>query len=253
MVIPYLKTPQATYAVLFALLAMHLTFNYLAVRGVAMRALNRQRAQIAWDLWTERQLRAAPAPEEVAKHEWLFVNPTAIVDEGGRCRGMCSFAVASSDLAVPRVKGSTLPVSLEVVEREKYVFLWKERRQGKTAHSWHPLLWCAEPLVIVASQHHVTIALKRGYSVHDALKAWLHVLQAVRGRAGDGFQPTVSKPVDDGGVIEFRQLFERFSRQMQEAGWRMEDGLLLTGTPRAVDVEEISGSQSGAIEDKKTI
>ncbi|TBU51334.1 vitamin B6 photo-protection and homoeostasis-domain-containing protein [Dichomitus squalens] len=47
-VVHYVHSAQATYAVLFALVFFHLAFNYMAVRVISMRYFNRQRASIAW-------------------------------------------------------------------------------------------------------------------------------------------------------------------------------------------------------------
>ncbi|EED77179.1 predicted protein, partial [Postia placenta Mad-698-R] len=45
-VMHYVHSTRATYVVLFALIALHLFCNYLAVRVVVFRSLNRQRASI---------------------------------------------------------------------------------------------------------------------------------------------------------------------------------------------------------------
>ncbi|KAE9384108.1 DUF647-domain-containing protein, partial [Gymnopus androsaceus JB14] len=59
--VPYLTTPSLTYAVLFVMVFLHLLINYLAVRGVIFRTLNRQRACLAWMAFKfERGLMATP-------------------------------------------------------------------------------------------------------------------------------------------------------------------------------------------------
>ncbi len=47
-VLKYVHTARATYIVLFGLIFCHLAANFIAVRVIAMRAFNRQRASIAW-------------------------------------------------------------------------------------------------------------------------------------------------------------------------------------------------------------
>lgn len=55
--LPYVSTVQSTYIVLFFLLACHLGANYIAVRGLTLRTLNRQRATIAWTRFRGDQFR----------------------------------------------------------------------------------------------------------------------------------------------------------------------------------------------------
>ncbi|KIK61622.1 hypothetical protein GYMLUDRAFT_137306, partial [Collybiopsis luxurians FD-317 M1] len=60
--VPYLTTPWSTYTVLFLMVFLHLFINYLGVRGVVFRSLNRQRACLAWmSFKSDRSLQITPS------------------------------------------------------------------------------------------------------------------------------------------------------------------------------------------------
>lgn len=48
MMMSYLHTPTRTYTVVAILLILHVWINYVAVRVVVMKSLNRQRTTILW-------------------------------------------------------------------------------------------------------------------------------------------------------------------------------------------------------------
>ncbi|KIM36697.1 hypothetical protein M413DRAFT_77955, partial [Hebeloma cylindrosporum] len=72
LIVPYITTPWATYGSLFSLVALHLIINYLGVRGLVLRSLNRQRLAIAWIMYRNSERSSVPTPPEVAKRERIF-------------------------------------------------------------------------------------------------------------------------------------------------------------------------------------
>ncbi|EIN09022.1 DUF647-domain-containing protein [Punctularia strigosozonata HHB-11173 SS5] len=244
----YIGTPGATYAALCALLGAHLALNYLAVRAVAMRTLTRQRASIAWRVWMERGAGAAPTPEEVAEREGLLADPTLIADGTGRRLGRCSFGGARSQGFIATTgKDSAMVSTSRLIEAARY---------------W--LLIDSKPGSIPTA----TILLKRVYGPEDLLKAWVHALRAVQDRRAEsslqsgargpqtfnhGHGPDSAGHTDHDEGNDSERLFERFAARMRDAGWRVDDGLLLPGTPDAVDLEVVSEVLgANAAEAKKT-
>lgn len=53
MLMPYLHTSERTHTVVAVLLVLHVWINYVAVRVVVMKTLNRQRATILWAAYSE--------------------------------------------------------------------------------------------------------------------------------------------------------------------------------------------------------
>lgn len=74
MVVSYISTPLATWVSLIILLTIHLGTNYLAVRSVSMRTINRQRANIIFNKYMSSRhgSRRMLIPEEVSQLERIF-------------------------------------------------------------------------------------------------------------------------------------------------------------------------------------
>ena len=56
MLMPYLHTSERTYTTVAVLLILHIWINYVAVRAVVMKTLNRQRTTILWASYSERMV-----------------------------------------------------------------------------------------------------------------------------------------------------------------------------------------------------
>ncbi|KAL0569071.1 hypothetical protein V5O48_012898 [Marasmius crinis-equi] len=174
LVVPYLTTPFSTYSTLLLLVMLHLGINYLAVRGVILRTLNRQRAALAWCMYrgpiqpTEHCPRA-PRPGDVAQIESIFHRPEVILDDSGTPLGHCSIGssigtVLSQSMSIPTVVFDTL-------KNEKYV-LWFDPKC--LSHRSSP----DSPVVI--GTPHIHIFLKEGHRSFDHLRAWLHAIEVAR-------------------------------------------------------------------------
>ncbi|KAF8862305.1 DUF647-domain-containing protein [Acephala macrosclerotiorum] len=106
-VVSHISSKWATWTAMIFLLAIHLGTNYLAVRAVCMRTLNRQRANLAFSVGldevekfgntsTERRIalekRKGPTPNEVRLQERVFERD-GVLRWGGKVLGYCRIGV----------------------------------------------------------------------------------------------------------------------------------------------------------------
>ena len=86
---------------LIFLLGVHLGTNYLAVRAVTMRTLNRQRANLAFSLFLSSQTsgiprKSFPTPDEVSLMERIFERDGVLRWKGAEVLGYCEIGVSMS-------------------------------------------------------------------------------------------------------------------------------------------------------------
>ncbi|KAG7097887.1 hypothetical protein E1B28_005200 [Marasmius oreades] len=173
-IVPYLTTPFSTYFALCLLVFLHLCINFFAVRGVALRTLNRQRASIAWSIYQgpiETNSGAtnhdAPSPVDVARMERIFHRPNIIRDITGEVLGRCTVGCSLGS-------GGVIPRTIfDLFEDDKYV-LW-----------FHPSCLSSTTTpdsseTVVFGKPHLLVFLKDGHRPSDQLKAWLHAVEVVR-------------------------------------------------------------------------
>src|ERR1700709_2496622 len=89
-VVSHISTPWATWTAMIALLAIHLGTNYLAVRAVSMRTLNRQRANLVFSALLEdhytvgkEHVKPFPTPEQISIQERVFERDGVLRWKGG--------------------------------------------------------------------------------------------------------------------------------------------------------------------------
>jgi hypothetical protein len=102
-VVSHISSQSATWSAMIFLLAIHLGTNYLAVRAVSMRTLNRQRANLAISNWLgegprsngdelRRELQAL-SPEQVSAQERVFERDGVLRWKGKEVLGYCRLGV----------------------------------------------------------------------------------------------------------------------------------------------------------------
>lgn len=238
LIVPHLTTPWTTYTTLIFLVGLHLTINYIGVRGLVLRTLNGQRTWIAWSAYMHTQPGRAPTPVEVASLERIFERPGAFRDSrSGVLLGHCAIGSSFSEI----LSGPIPPRLLELFKNERYL-LWFDRRC---------LLRPESPSVEGFLRLH--ICLKDGYNTEDQLKAW--ILAAELCRVIPARRDT-SDGIDALGLLEetYRKVVELvpdFVEKMQALGWNTHDCALLSGSPVAV-VLSVENAPSEATESKKT-
>ncbi|KAJ3919975.1 root UVB sensitive family, partial [Lentinula edodes] len=90
MTMPYLTTPWSTYTVLFFMVFFHLLINYIAVRGVIFRSLNRQRACLAWMAFKSK-CDSINTPTYLASLECILISSDTILSlPSGTAIGRCN-------------------------------------------------------------------------------------------------------------------------------------------------------------------
>ena len=102
LVVSYISSKWATWTAMIFLLAIHLGTNYIAVRAVCMRTLNRQRANLVFSSILEQNggEKAAsleglkiPTPEEVRLRERVFERD-GVLRWKGEILGYCKLGVS---------------------------------------------------------------------------------------------------------------------------------------------------------------
>src|ERR1700709_848660 len=102
LVVSHISSQWATWTALIALLAIHLGTNYLAVKAVSMRTLNRQRANLVFSTFLEdsksihkeQSLKALPTPEEISLRERIFERDGVLRWKGSEIIGYCEIGVS---------------------------------------------------------------------------------------------------------------------------------------------------------------
>ncbi|KAI0824886.1 DUF647-domain-containing protein [Trametes gibbosa] len=233
-VLNYVHSARATYVVLFSLIFFHLAANVAAVRVIAMRTFNRQRASIAWSAFRscyDGEGPMVPDPRSVSRHERIFANASHIrisrdkSEAGEHLR--CSLGVPFSAVNGPeRLSDDQITALLQLFAAEKYV------------------LWYAP------DPQHVAIVLKEGHGTHDHLKAWAlaHEVPLLCGIGSlRGFDERLLAVRT--GLERVSRMFPTFLDVARKAGWKTEEGVLVGGSPVTIAVS----TEDPAMEDKKHV
>ncbi|KAI0336627.1 DUF647-domain-containing protein [Cubamyces sp. BRFM 1775] len=267
-VLHYVHSARTTYLVLFGLIFCHLAANVIAVRVIAMRTFNRQRASIAWNSFRAsfdedgNGTGKSRVPDYVAvsRREYIFPNPAWISSPSHGCtaNAHCALGVpfstisgstlrskgvwsifASTEPGTPhRMTNEQVATCLKLFADEKYI-LWYAAHSASTARSTPPSL---------------AIVLKDGHSPHDHLKAWAHaheVARLSRGRRPSSFDAQLIVVRD--ALARTSRMFPSFLDAAQAAGWKTEEGALVGGSPVTIAVDTLQADGVSILEDKKSI
>ncbi|KAJ7512320.1 vitamin B6 photo-protection and homoeostasis-domain-containing protein [Mycena galericulata] len=245
LIVPYLTTTSTTYSVLFALVGLHISLNYIGIRGVVLRILNRQRMTIAWDVYRETSNTKIPSPAEVADLERIFERPGVLRElRTNTVAGHCT--IGSSLNAV--LRGGIVPFALlEQMKEERYV-LWFDRSSLTSRPNG--------PDQLRAGAVHLHICLKEGNSSVDQLKAWAHAVELGRMLLLQQ-RASFPRPAPAELVLAAHRrvepIFSDFLSGMRAVGWNTADAALLSGSPRAliVSIEPADLDEETDLEDKK--
>ncbi|KAJ3828355.1 vitamin B6 photo-protection and homoeostasis-domain-containing protein [Lentinula raphanica] len=194
-VVPYLTTPWSTYTVLFTLVFIHLFINYIGVRGVILRSLNRQRACLAWMTFKSKH-DLNNTPTHLATLERILTYSDIIQDYPsrtviGRCAMGSSFAACDPD-----------PDILYIFRHKRYILCLD--RKSSFVHGAIPQLH---------------ILLKQGYNAADQLHAWLFACEVTR-RFASGMTGTAALgPLIQEALSTFDEDYSIFLKDLQKHGW----------------------------------
>ncbi|KAG2039290.1 vitamin B6 photo-protection and homoeostasis-domain-containing protein [Suillus americanus] len=225
LIVPYITTRTSTYTALFFLVFGHLSANYLAVRSVVLRSFNRQRSSILWSTFRHPKAEAGGrsvvlTPRDVSNREIILDIPSRIRDAvANRVIGHCSLGV-SVQYAMTRCNASHVLKMLQHFHEEPYVIFVAELR------SWGQRGPC------------ILVSLKEGYGSLDQLRAWLHALEIAAIWSARHMRPSPGPSEIEDMVLSthetLRKELSRFMGCMKEAGWNIEEGAMMMGSPGSV-------------------
>lgn len=225
--VPHLTTQRSTYTVLFLLLVGHLAANYTAVRGVVLRSLNKQRAGIAWTLYRANAFASLDyrngtiaqtlTPKAIAFRERIFEWP-GLLRNGCTDKVMGHSTIGSSFSAV-LTDYANYKSLLRVFRSERYLLCFDARSVSRS------------------TRLQLHICLKEGHTPLDQLKAWVHSEEIGRVWA----EHLVDGKDEPQALIEATYQvvdghFAAFVEHLRDLGWNLDEGALMTGTPKAVFV-----------------
>jgi hypothetical protein len=238
LVVGHITTKWATWTSMICLLAIHLGTNYLAVRAVSMRTLNRQRANIVFSrLFLDLSNRdgieevgktsTTPlrilTPQEVSIQERIFERDGILRSSFHRKKGVgyCEIGVSLKDILklfdqTPSGPGKSTspPISdfhklLDIYKDDDYIMMWD---QGSLR------------------EQRFLIAIKEGAGNQALLSAWMHALY--HAEWWDHDRPDGETRIETLQRIKLfvQQMQERYSlfEELRKAGWDIETGALET-------------------------
>jgi len=222
LLIPYVNTRASTYMILFVLVGAHLFLNYLAVRSVVLRTLNRQRACILWTSFKapngELNKRAL-SPTTVASKEALFGSPCSLRDAStrktrtiGRCVLGTSLRHVTTQCAMEHIASA-----LHVFEHERYTIF----------------ITCGNKRTMRRANTTALVCFKDGYLPKDQLQAWIHAIEIARRIS---LSSHLGHSADLADVLrstlqEVRKMLPIFIQSLAEAGWETKDDSMMFASP----------------------
>lgn len=234
LVVSRISSKFATWTTMIFLLAIHLGTNYLAVRAVSMRTLNRQRANLLFSNAIEgmeafKDKRPLPimTPDKISVQERIFEQDGVLRWKGGKVLGYCRIGVelrsilslfsnpkkpsrSYSDSATMELKKL-----LELYRYDNYIMYFDEPRKA------------------------CLIALKDGSTSITQLKAWAHALWTVS-QTRDG-ENTIALLERTKGLVD--EMFKgngtvAFEEHLRDAGWDIETGALETRSGTRIKIKD---------------
>jgi hypothetical protein len=242
LVVSHITSKSATWAALILLLSIHLGTNYLAVRAVCMRTLNRQRANLVfndvldqisaqdcWDGNGEIKTVVWPSPEDVRVKERVF-EKDGVLRYRGVCKGHCRVGVSLQDIIT----------SMHAASSHKQ----NSKSSSVTEASLERLLVMFEKVKYVvwydAKDDIYLVVLKEGAGTTDVLEAWMLAVVMARRRSrndDDGKEAIVKVERARAYVGAVRQLV--FSG-LKDQGWDLQVGAMETRSGCRIRIKELA-------------
>ncbi|ORY63315.1 vitamin B6 photo-protection and homoeostasis-domain-containing protein [Pseudomassariella vexata] len=233
----FLSTPTATWLSLICLLVVHLVMNWIGVKAVKMRSLNRQRANIVFSNLLDKNKVLDPA--EVSQRESIFAKRggSTLRGKNGTLIGHCDFGVSLQTLISSlsqngrhgKTGSSRLgPVDLSTLTRlfrHQGYLLWYERQSPR---------WNDTP----SSTTRVLVVLKEEVTTEQQLRAWYHALILARrvldvtNSKMDASDSHEEQSLSHVGVTldQVQASFDAHARRLRDVGWNLDIPVLETCT-----------------------
>jgi len=238
LVVSVISSQWATWIAMIALLAIHLGTNYMAVRAVCMRTLNRQRANLVFShileqsskyqeahtkWWinkgsTSGSLPAVPdikclGPVDVFIQERIFEKDGVLRWQGREILGYCKLGVSLQTLLDSVSKRDTMTGSYSGSQLPEFTELL-------TIFKGEYILWYDE------MQRKFLVVLKESSNTYDQLFAWLHALCIAKfGRSRED-EPVLETLDRTRHYVD--QIWEHVSRELVKSGWDLDTGAMET-------------------------
>ncbi|KAF4551792.1 Hypothetical protein D9617_12g036820 [Elsinoe fawcettii] len=242
-VVGWVPQGRGTWVVLLGLLAGHLWLNWMAVRSVRMRTLNRQRWGIVLAEWMQRG--RVLGPEQVGVRERVFERDGVVRDGNGHVMGWASIGLSFEEYLL-RAGGGKGRGDLAFNVRHSLMDGIESIGRGNQGSQRRYLLH------LDIGSRHCFIALEKSSTVRDQLLAWFAAYRALqllrRGESIGG----IGRGIDHGGkekpvtdvdgsawldamsdlVREAQDYadgeFSTLEKRLEEAGWDLKTGALET-------------------------
>ncbi|KAF7946646.1 hypothetical protein EAE96_009638 [Botrytis aclada] len=171
-VVSKISSPLATWIALLSLLSIHLGTNYMAVRSVTMRTLNRHRANLVISTFLlnpkhEENKTSLPSPREISLQERIFERDGAIRNIHGSILAYCTVGVSLQEL-LSSISTSTSSSTGSYTENSSLFtsLLSIYKPQGY-------IMWYSP------SRNTFLVVLKEGAPPKVQLDAWFHAIFAI--------------------------------------------------------------------------
>ena len=228
LVVSHITSQAATWTAMIALLAVHLGMNYLAVRAVSMRTLNRQRANLVFCALYQRyphpecstqpgSVVEFPAPDEISLQERVFERDGVLRWQGGSILGYCQIGVPLRSIlnlisTSSHIASSYTGIDSQIVAKLMDIFQDEDY-----------IMWYDE------SRKRFLICLKSSSDTETQLWAWMHALfMAVQLQSGAKAGPVID--TIDSTRTEFRSWMQTYKvlEYLKKAGWDLNTAALET-------------------------
>lgn len=240
LVVSRISSEWATWTAMISLLAIHLGMNYLAVRAVSMRTLNRQRTNLVFctlyqkfppaeESKTVGGREGFPTPESISLQERIFERDGVLRWQGKKVLGYCQIGVrfrcilGTPDEITSSYTGANSQNVTELVDMfqdEGYILWYEEQRKR------------------------FLICLKFPSDTETQLRAWMHALfMAVQVQSG--LKDSSVANVISNTRLEFRSWIERYNifEKLRNVGWDLDTAALETHSGTRIRTRN-DGSQS---------
>lgn len=233
LVVSHISSQWATWSAMIALLAIHLGTNYLAVRAVSMRTLNRQRANFVFSTYLENidagkrsnEFKCVPTPQEVSAVERIFERDGVLRWKGGKVLGYCKIGVPlkmildgfstphSKTLSYTGSQSSDAQKLVEDFELDQYIL-------------WYDM-----------TRRTFLIVLKQRSNTYGQLIAWMHALFLSKKMESEIMDVSLILNFIIRTHSEFKAIFPVDS-YVHNAGWDIETGALETKSGTRIEIQE---------------
>ncbi|KAI5239371.1 DUF647-domain-containing protein [Aureobasidium subglaciale] len=222
LVVKAVNTPLATWTTLLLLLTLHLATNYMAVRSVCMRTLNRQRANIVFACLHKHDRMLSP--KQVSDKERIFERDGILRDADDECLGYCRIGVPASELLMHLGKTDKLTKATNLADGRLLQLLGLFEEEGYVIYLEH-------------ASNMACILLKKGSNSAVQLKAWYHVLLLAR-LAGQGCKAEeIPMGMVQSTLVAVRKDWDKVQARLGEAGWDLETAALETTSGSRVCIQ----------------